>query len=138
MPDQPHHPQSAPGPPPSSPPQSSPPQLPQPTDHDRAIAACEGTPAPTDRDRENAAARAAIAARQATEYGQLLAWALGAFGPGWEPSGRHYLVSKEEEDRCRHSGERPAVAATVFPAKNELGEARHFTVDADGRTTEHA
>src|SRR4051794_13181327 len=127
-----HHPQSPPGPPPpqqpatqpapplSSPLQSSPPQPPQTTDHDHAIAACGGKPAPTDRDRENAAARAAIAARQAAEYGQVLAWALGAFGPGWEPSGRHYLVSKEAEDRCRHSGERPAVAATVFTAKNEL------------------
>ena len=47
---------------------------------------------PTDRDRENARIRQEIADRQAQEYEQVQAWAEAAFGPGWRPSHRHFLV----------------------------------------------
>ena len=47
---------------------------------------------PTIRDCENARIREEIAARQAREYGQVLAWAQAAFGEGWLPSHRHFLL----------------------------------------------
>src|SRR6266702_714283 len=59
---------------------------------------------PTDRDRENARNREEIAARQAREYGQVLAWAQAAFGEGWLPSHRHFLLTKEAEDQARYTG----------------------------------
>jgi hypothetical protein len=65
------------------------------------------------------------------------AWAWGVFGPEWEPSHRHFLTAKDDEDRCRHTGERPPAAATVYTVKNAEGRQRHFTVE-DGRVVEHA
>lgn len=93
-------------------------------------------PAPTAQDRENARIRSAIAARQRAEYDACLTWAHAAFGPGWLPSHRHYLASKEEEERVRYTGVRPRAAATVYTVKNAEGRARHFTV-ADGQAVEH-
>lgn len=95
------------------------------------------TPQPTEHDHENARIRQEIADRQAQEYGQVLAWALGAFGPGWEPSCRHFLVSKQEEDRVRYTGDRPVAAATVYVVKNAKEVKRHFTV-TDGQVVECA
>lgn len=92
--------------------------------------------APTEQDIKNARVRQEIAARQAEEYGRVLAWARTAFGEGWLPSGRHFLIDKTEEDRCRHSGERPSAAATVYTVRNVQGDQRHFTVAAD-TVTEH-
>src|SRR5262245_34906265 len=94
------------------------------------------TPAPTERDKENAAFRAEISRRQAEEYDHCLPLAMGAFGPGWEPARRHYLVDKQEEDRCRRTGERPRPAATVYTVKHKDGRRRRFTV-TDGKVTEH-
>jgi hypothetical protein len=93
-------------------------------------------PLPTARDRENARLRRQIAARQAEEYDQVQAWAEAAFGPGWQPSHRHYLVSIDEEERVRYTGKRPQAAAMVYTVKNNIGEARHFTVSADGKAIE--
>jgi hypothetical protein len=94
-------------------------------------------PVPSERDVENAARRQAIAERQAEEYARVLGWAQAAFGPGWEPSHRHYLVDKDEEERCRRSGERPRAAATVYTVRHrQTGAARHFIVSDDGRVTE--
>jgi hypothetical protein len=93
---------------------------------------------PTLQDHANAALRQEIAARQQAEYDQVLAWAKNTFGRGWEPSGRHYLVDHDEEDRVRYTDERPVVAATVFMVKNWVGRKRHFTVDAEGKVTEYA
>jgi len=50
------------------------------------------SPEPTAGALANVAPRQAIAARQLEEYAQLLKWVMGAFGRGWKPSGRHYLV----------------------------------------------
>jgi hypothetical protein len=98
-----------------------------------------GDPQPSDQDRANARLRRQVADRQAQEYAQVLAWAAKAFGPGWLPSHRHDLVDKDEEARCRHTGERPRAAATVYTVRQEeTGEARHFTVAADGAVTECA
>jgi hypothetical protein len=68
--------------------------------------------------------------------GRVYAWALGAFGPGWEPVGRHYLVDKVEEEAARKE-DRPAVAAmTAHCVKNGFARRRYFTVD-DGEVTEY-
>lgn len=93
---------------------------------------------PTDQDHRNAAVRQAIADRQAQEYGQVLKWAMGEFGQGWLPSGRYYLLDKEDEDLCRRTGDRPVPAATCYIVKNCVGRKRHFTVGADGNVIEHA
>jgi len=93
---------------------------------------------PTERDLANAARRQAIADRFQQEYDQVLRWAIKAFGKGWIPSGRYYLVDKDNEDRCRRTGERPTAAATLYTVTNCVGSKRHFTVDAEGNVTEHA
>jgi len=92
---------------------------------------------PTHQDIDNAATRAAIAQRQKMEYLAVLKLALGAFGPGWLPSHRHYLVEADEEARVRYTGERPLPSATVYTVKNKAGGQRHFTVEG-GRVVEHA
>lgn len=86
-------------------------------------------PAVTDQDRDNARVRREIADRQETEYVACLKWALGAFGPGWLPSHRHFLVLREEEERVRYTGERARPSATVYTVKNAAGEQRHFRVE---------
>ncbi len=91
---------------------------------------------PTAQDHENARIRRAIADAQEAAYAACLAWAQAAFGDGWLPSHRHFLVSKEEEERVRYTGERPQAAATVYTVRNGEGEARHFTVE-DGKPAEH-
>jgi hypothetical protein len=91
---------------------------------------------PTSQDIDNARARREIADRQAQEYGEVLAWAMGAFGPGWLPSHRHYLVEKEE-DRVRYGGGRAVPAAVVYTARHGVGRSRHFTVD-EGKSSECA
>src|SRR5271163_3698839 len=91
-------------------------------------------PQPTERDLANAAAREAIAARQEAEYRQVMAWADRIMGPGWYPVARHFLLEKEEEERCRHSGERPKAAATVYTVTNGASK-RHFTL-RDGQPVE--
>jgi hypothetical protein len=92
-------------------------------------------PIPTGQDRRNAAARQAIAERQQAEYDRVLHWAMGKFGIGWWPSGRHFLVDKADEHRCRRTGERPVPAATVYAVRREDGAKRHFIVK-DGLVTE--
>src|SRR5438309_1492864 len=54
---------------------------------------------PTEQDIRNARLRQETAARQEAEYDACLALAQKAFGPGWIPSHRHYLVEKCEEER---------------------------------------
>lgn len=83
---------------------------------------------PTAQDRLNAAVRAEIAARFQFEYDQCLGWAEALFGRGWTPAYRHYLVDKDDEERCRRSGERPPAAATVYTVRNAAGDKRHFTL----------
>lgn len=92
---------------------------------------------PTEQDLENARLRQEIAERMEAKYAECLTWALDAFGPGWLPSHRHFLLDKADEDRCRHTGERPRPTATVYTVKNDAGERRHFTVK-DGQIVEHA
>jgi hypothetical protein len=91
---------------------------------------------PTEQDQENARIRREIADRFAAEYAECLDHAAEAFGPGWFPSHRHYLVSKDEEARVRYTGEKAQPAATVYTARNAAGETRHFTLE-DGRVVEH-
>jgi hypothetical protein len=112
---------------------------PTPIDDERADASGCATPsaaaAPTQQDIENARIRQEIAERQEAEYVACLTLALGAFGPGWLPSHRHFLVEKEEEERVRYNGARATAAATVFTVRHADGRARHFTAE-DGRVVE--
>jgi hypothetical protein len=94
-------------------------------------------PEPTAHDRQNAAIRDAIAQKQAEEYGDCLRLATRAFGPGWLPSHRHMLISKEEEEKHRRTGEPAIPAATVYTVKNAAGDKRHFAVE-DGKVREVA
>jgi hypothetical protein len=71
------------------------------------------------------------------EYGQVLAWARQAFGPGWRPSQRYYLVEADEEERARAAGGEPRIVATLYAVRNAGGKKRHFMVE-DGQITEHA
>ncbi len=93
---------------------------------------------PTAGDRENERRRQAIAERMEAEYRECYLKAFGAFGPGWLPSCRHYLVDKDVEDRHRRDGSPMIAAATVFTVKNAEGRKRHFTVGEDGLVTECA
>jgi hypothetical protein len=94
-------------------------------------------PQPTARDLQNAAARDAIARKQNEEYAHILRWALGKFGPGWLPNGRHYPLTHDEEERSRKEGTPAVASATVYTARHEeTGDKRHFTVAEDGRVTE--
>lgn len=46
-------------------------------------------------------------------------------------------MSIDEEERVRYTGERPQAAATVYTVRHaETGEARHFTVSAEGKAIE--
>src|ERR1051325_4441661 len=94
-------------------------------------------PIVTAQDEANARMRQPIAARFEEEYLQCLAWAEEAFGEGFLPSHRHFLVDKADEDRCRKTGERLTAAKTVYTVKNDKGERRHFTVE-DGQVVAHA
>jgi len=106
--------------------------LPDPTDDVPVV------PQPTEQDRQNARIRQEIAQAQLEAYAQVLKWALGAFGPGWLPSHKHFLLDRDEEARVRYTEERAQAAATVYTAKNSAGQARHFTVDPEGRAKECA
>jgi hypothetical protein len=91
---------------------------------------------PTAHDLEIARIRDAIARRQQEEYDRCLAWAEKAFGPGWLPRGRHFLLEKDDEDRSRATGEKARPAAVVYTVRNDAGESRHFSVSAE-QITEH-
>jgi hypothetical protein len=94
-------------------------------------------PTPTERDVANAAAREAIARRQGEQYERVWGWATGLFGPGWLPSGRHFLVTIDEEERSRREGTPAIAAATVYTVRHEeTGMKRHFTVSEDEQVTE--
>ncbi|SRR5579883_834065 len=91
---------------------------------------------PSSQDIENARIRAEVAARFQQEFDQCAARAEQLFGPGYEPSHRHFLLDKEDEDRCRRTGERPKPAATVYTVRyTETGLRRHFMLH-DGKPLE--
>jgi len=92
---------------------------------------------PTAQDIANAERRRLIASRLQAEYDQAVAWATEVFGPGWSPRGRHSLVDKAEETRARKAGDKMQAAATVYDARNDQGETRHFKL-VDGRPVECA
>jgi hypothetical protein len=95
-------------------------------------------PQPTQQDIANAETRAAIAQRQNEVWGRVYTWALGAFRPGWEPVGRHYLVGKVVEGAARRNPLPGAIIPRArFPifrisnkslgANNSVGEAQGAT-----------
>jgi hypothetical protein len=92
-------------------------------------------PEPTAQDRLNATVRAGFAARFQAEVDQCLAWSEQLFGAGWTPAYRHYLADKDDENRCRGSGQLPPAAATVYTVRNAAGDKRHFMLK-DGKPVE--
>jgi hypothetical protein len=82
---------------------------------------------PTEQDVRNAEMRQAVADRFRREYLAARELAERAFGPGWKPCGRHFLVTHDEEDRARRDGDRAQPAAEVFTAEKD-GVRRHFTL----------
>ncbi|MBY0459085.1 MAG: hypothetical protein K2V38_17250 [Gemmataceae bacterium] len=87
---------------------------------------------PTQQDIDNAALRAGIAARFRREFEEAKALAESVFGPGWEPTGRHDLVTHAEASAARHEGRRMTPSASVITAQNGSGERRHFRVTEGG------
>jgi hypothetical protein len=72
---------------------------------------------PNQKDVENAAFRAEVARKQNEQWGKVYGWVLGAFGPGWETFGRHYLVDKVEEDVARKEDWSPVASMTTYCMK---------------------
>jgi hypothetical protein len=83
---------------------------------------------PTHQDRENAHRRQEIADRFREQFEQALALAEQVLGPGWEPTGYHYLVEKDVEDEARRTSTKPVPSATVITAAKD-GKKRHFRVE---------
>lgn len=83
---------------------------------------------PTDLDRENARRRQEIADRFRAQAAQAEALACSLFGPGWKPSGYHYLVEKDAEDEARRTNSKPTPSATVISVEKD-GVKRHFRVE---------
>jgi hypothetical protein len=88
---------------------------------------------PTGLDVENARRRRAIADRFREEFEHARTLAERVLGAGWEPTGRHALIDKADEDRCRRTGERPVPAAVVLTARNAAGDERHVRADGEPR-----
>lgn len=81
----------------------------------------------TEQDIRNAELRQAVADRFRAEYLAARSDSSRAFGSGWEPTGRHFLVTHDEEDRAQAAGDRMRPAAEVFTAEKD-GVRRHFTL----------
>lgn len=90
---------------------------------------------PTEQDINNATLRAGIADRFRREYEEVRAYAVGLFGDGWEPTGRHSLVKHAEAERARLRGGRPQAVKMVITARNPAGDTRHFVME-DGAPRE--
>jgi hypothetical protein len=91
---------------------------------------------PSPLDIENAARRREIADRFRREYEDALSLATSLFGPGWEPTGKHFLLDRDHEADCRRTGQRPVPAATVITVRNAEGRKRHFRADGEPRECE--
>lgn len=85
-------------------------------------------PEPTQQDIANAQLRQAIADRQRAEYALAESYAVSLFGAGWEPSGRHMLVSHAEAHAARTENRPMKPAATVYTA-SKGNDRRHFVVE---------
>jgi hypothetical protein len=85
-------------------------------------------PEPTHQERENARRRQEIADHFRNQYLEALALAEQVLGPGWEPTGFHTLVEKDEEDRAHRTNTKPVPAAKVITAAKD-GVKRHFRVE---------
>jgi hypothetical protein len=83
---------------------------------------------PTHQERENARRRQEIADHFRNQFLEALALAEKVLGPGWEPTGFHTLVEKDEEDRARRTNTKPVPSAKVITAAKD-GVKRHFRVE---------
>lgn len=82
---------------------------------------------PTEQDLANAALRRTIADRFKAQFERARELVESVLGPGWEPTGRHYLVTHDEEERARRVGGTMTPAAGVFTAEKD-GERRQVLV----------
>ncbi len=83
---------------------------------------------PTAQDIDNSRRRHEIADRFRAQATQAEALACSLFGPGWKPTGYHYLVEKDAEDETRRTNSKPVPSATVISVENG-GVKRHFRVE---------
>jgi hypothetical protein len=83
---------------------------------------------PTFQDTENARRRQEIADRFRAQYEEARALAEKVLGPGWEPTGFHTLVEKDEEDRAHRTNTKPVPSAKVITVMKD-GVKRHFRVE---------
>jgi hypothetical protein len=87
------------------------------------------TAEPTPQDIDNANRRQAIADRFRRQFEDALALAERVLGPGWEPTGYHYLVEKDAEDAARRTNTKPTPSATFITCQNNAGQKQHFRVE---------
>jgi hypothetical protein len=85
---------------------------------------------PTDDDIARAELRAGIAERFRNQFREAKALVESVLGEGWNPTGRHYLVDHDEEERARNTGGPGTPAATVITAE-KAGARRHVLVIGD-------
>lgn len=87
-------------------------------------------PQPTAQDVANAALREEVAARFRERFEEARRLVESVLGAGWVPTGRHYLVDHDEEERARSAGGPGTPAATVITAEKD-GVRRHVLVIGD-------
>lgn len=85
---------------------------------------------PTEQDIKNAALRQEIAEQFRERFEEARSLVESVLGEGWTPTGRHYLVDHDEEERARSVGGPGTPAATVITAEKK-GIQRHVLVIGD-------
>ena len=84
-------------------------------------------PEPTEQEKASAALRSEIAAGFRAQFEEASTLAEPVLGEGWIPTGRHYLVDHDEEERARTTGGPGTPAATVITAVKD-GVRRHIAI----------
>jgi hypothetical protein len=87
-------------------------------------------PEPNEQEKASARLRQEIADRFRAEFEIARALVESVLGEGWIPTGRHYLVTHDEEARARNTGGPGTPAATVITATKD-GAKRHVLVIGD-------
>lgn len=87
---------------------------------------------PNEQEIASARLRQEVAARFRAQFEEARTLVESVLGDGWVPTGRHYLVTHDEEERARNTGGPGTPAATVITAEKG-GARRHVLVIGDER-----
>lgn len=90
----------------------------------------------TEQDIKNAALRQEIAEQFRERFEEARRLIEPVLGEGWSPTGRHYLVDHDEEERARSVGGPGTPAATVITAEKDGG--RRYVLVIGGQLRECA